>query len=275
MDALTVARIEEAAHAASSREIAADSLDIGAGVATFLEPGSWVNQAWNMGLHGPVSNEDIDELVEFFEHHNVEPRLPVCTLADPTLLSGLARRRFVTDAFINVFVLEPTNTTDVRTTGRHATGLTLELVDPADDVQAEVFAVSTSQGFHDGNPPPDAMVRTVRQVLLGPGNTAVLARVDGVPAGGGIVGISQANDNAPIGAGLFGTSVLSEFRARGVQQALIAERLRLAHEGGAALVTIASNPGVATERNAARFGFSLSYVKAVMSRPMERDEPSD
>lgn len=271
MDALTVARVEEAAHAASSREIAADSLDIGAGVATFLEPGSWVNQAWNMGLHGPVSDEDLDTLVEFFEDRGVDPRLPVCTLADPTLLAGLTRRRFVTDAFINVFALDPATLDGPASQLQKANSVTLEIVDPADDTQAELFAVTTSQGFHDGNTPPDVMVTTTRQVILRPGITALLARVDGAPAGGGILGISQSNDDGLVGAGLFGTSVLTEYRARGVQQALIAERLRLARERDVAVMTIASNPGVATERNAARFGFALSYVKAVMSRPVVSD----
>ena len=268
MDALTVARVEEAAHAASSRAIAAESLDIGAGVATFLEAGSWVNQAWNMGLHGPVSDDELDTLVDFFESRGVEPRLPVCTLADPTLLGGLARRRFVTDAFINVFALDPTTMDDPSNHFRQAPGVTLEIVDPADDIQARVFAITTAQGFHDGNQPPDVMVETTRQVILRPGTTALLARVDGKPAGGGILGISQDVGAELTGAGLFGTGVLPDYRTLGVQQALIAERLRLARERGVELVTIASNPGVATERNAARFGFTLSYVKAVMSRPL-------
>lgn len=270
MDALTVARVEEAAHATSSREIASESLDIGSGVATFLEPGSWVNQAWNMGLHGPVSDAQLDELIRFYEYRDVEPRLPVCTLADPTLLAGLATRRFVTDAFINVFVLHPASHGHPVNLFQQAIDVTLEIVDPSDDTQAGEFAVTSSQGFHEGNTPPEAMVATVRRVIRCRGNTAVLARVDGVPAGGGILGISEANDDGLVGAGLFGTSVLPEYRERGVQQALIAERLRLAGERGAALVTIASNPGVVTERNAARFGFSLSYVKATMSRPLGR-----
>lgn len=276
IDALTIARTEEASHAALSRNIASESVDIGAGVAAFLEPGSWVNQTWNMGLHGPVSDQELDDLVEFFNRHGVESRLPVCTLADPTLLAGLARRQFVTDAFINVFALDPATiaTEDIRSADQQATDITLEIVDSTDDAQSEVFAVCTSQGFHESSPPPDAMVRTVRQVLRQPGISAVLALVGGEPVGGGCVGMSQADDDTPVVAGLFGTSVLAEFRTLGVQQALIAERVRLAHDQGAALVTIATNPGIATERNAARFGFSLSYVKAVMSRPLKNDAPS-
>jgi GNAT superfamily N-acetyltransferase len=110
------------------------------------------------------------------------------------------------------------------------------------------------------------MLRASRRFVDQPNNTALIARVDGVPAGAAMVAI--APDNAAVrGAGLFGTSVLPEFRCRGIQQLLMFERLRLARERGAAIATIASIPGIPTERNAARLGFVLSYVEANMIKP--------
>ena len=63
---------------------------------------------------------------------------------------------------------------------------------------------------------------------------------------------------------LFGASVLPAFRRRGIQQALISARLQTALSLGADLASITSHPGIPTERNAARLGFQLAYVRAVM-----------
>lgn len=270
LDALTVARFEEGAQAASAREIARESIEVGAGVATFTEPGSSLNQAWNQGLHGPVNEADIDEIVRFFADRNVEPRLPVCALADPSLVFALASRGFVTDAFINVFAV------DLRSDAAHGTaveslpsvdGMTLEIVDSSDDDRVAVWARTSSTGFHDGAEPPGAMLRATTHFARKANNVALLARVDAEPAGTAVLSVTTAEDGT-VGAGLFGTSVLPAYRGRGIQSRLIAERLRLARDRNATLATIGSNPGVATERNAARFGFALSYVKAVQSRPL-------
>ena len=66
---------------------------------------------------------------------------------------------------------------------------------------------------------------------------------------------------------LFGLAVVPEYRRRGVQQALIAERLRLARDAGARVATIGSRPGHSTERNVRRMGFQTAYTKVSLVRP--------
>ncbi len=73
--------------------------------------------------------------------------------------------------------------------------------------------------------------------------------------------------DGPKAAALFALAVLPAYRRRGVQQALIAARLRAAAEAGATVVTISALPGVATERNARRMGFQVAYTKVVLVRP--------
>ena len=65
-------------------------------------------------------------------------------------------------------------------------------------------------------------------------------------------------------ASLVGLSVLEAWRGRGIQQALIAERCRIAAERGVGLVTLVSRPNAATERNALRMGFAVAYTKAAL-----------
>ncbi len=263
MDPLTVARLEEASHARSARAIAAESMEIGTGVATFSAPGSWLNQAWNMGLHGPVSGDELDAMVGFFRERSVDPMLPVCTLADASLVTGLAARGFTLTDFNNVYAAD-LGDVGLEQPVPWPTGLRIEVVDSSDDAQAELWVQTSASGFHDGAEPPAAMVQASRGVVRQPGNIGMMAFVDDQPAGAGIVAISD--DTIKL-AGLFGTSVLPPFRGRGIQQLLMFERLQLAARRGAVIATIASRPGIPTERNAVRAGFELSYVKAVMTQP--------
>lgn len=64
-------------------------------------------------------------------------------------------------------------------------------------------------------------------------------------------------------ASLWGTVVLPAHRRRGIQQALIAHRLGVGAGRGASVALIESRPGIPTERNAARVGFALRYVRLV------------
>ena len=84
--------------------------------------------------------------------------------------------------------------------------------------------------------------------------------------GGELVGAGGCASRAGLTA-LFGTSVRSDFRGRGVQQALIAQRLARAVERGSLGATLVSAPQGTTERNAVRLGFRLAYARAILVRP--------
>ena len=56
-------------------------------------------------------------------------------------------------------------------------------------------------------------------------------------------------------------------RRKGVQQALIAARLRVLRDRGVFLATIGSRPGEGTERNVWRMGFQVAYTKVVLVKP--------
>jgi hypothetical protein len=90
---------------------------------------------------------------------------------------------------------------------------------------------------------------------------AVMAWVDGEPAGVGLVGLEP-----PI-AQLFGASTRPGLRGRGVQTALILARLRIGVESGCTLGNTDSAAGGGTERNAIRLGFSPLYTRISFIRP--------
>lgn len=63
---------------------------------------------------------------------------------------------------------------------------------------------------------------------------------------------------------LGGASTRPEFRRRGVQSALIAQRLQAAYAQGCRLAYAKTSPGSDSQRNLQRAGFELAYSKAVM-----------
>ena len=68
-------------------------------------------------------------------------------------------------------------------------------------------------------------------------------------------------------ATLGGMSTLPTERGRGVQRALVAERLRLAAVAGCDLATVTAVLGGPSERNLLRLGFQRQYVKTTWTRP--------
>ena len=58
-----------------------------------------------------------------------------------------------------------------------------------------------------------------------------------------------------------GTATLPEFRRRGLQSTLLAERLRHAHAAGCNVAMIAAEAGGESQRNAERNGFRVAYTR--------------
>lgn len=257
---------EEGRQARTLAELAVVAEPVGGGWMCFERKGAWCNQAAGLGLEGPVSGEELDRLVEFYVSRGVEPRLELCPFVHESLVRGLAQRGFVLRDFENVLVRELSADEDLRAALPRGwpAGLELELIDPTDQGRVITFVDVASCGFgKNGGPVPETLIEICRRLTTRPGIYSFLALVDGEPAGGGQLGVS---DEA---ASLFGTSVVPEFRRRGVQAALIVRRLEQARDVGCELVTIHSRPGIATERNSARLGFYLAYTKVIMAMPGE------
>ena len=84
-----------------------------------------------------------------------------------------------------------------------------------------------------------------------------LARVDGAPAGAGV--LSVHGDIGYLAAG----SVLPQFRGCGIHAALIAARVAKAKARGCKIVTGAAAWGSQSQRNQQRAGLAIAHVKCV------------
>ncbi len=68
-------------------------------------------------------------------------------------------------------------------------------------------------------------------------------------------------------AQLCGATTLPEKRRRGVQTALLRERLARARESGCEVAVVTTQPGSKSQQNVQRQGFALLYTRAVLVRP--------
>jgi ribosomal protein S18 acetylase RimI-like enzyme len=87
-----------------------------------------------------------------------------------------------------------------------------------------------------------------------------LARVYGALAGGATLALREGV------AGLFGASTLPAFRNRGVQTALLKQRLASAAVEKCDLAVCIAAPGSASQRNVMRLGFSVLYTRVKFER---------
>jgi predicted acetyltransferase len=66
---------------------------------------------------------------------------------------------------------------------------------------------------------------------------------------------------------LCGAATAPSFRRRGVQSALLAERLREAAAARCDVAVITTQPGSKSQQNAHRQGFALLYARAMLVKP--------
>jgi len=260
-----VARLEEPRMVADLTRSAEHAEPILGGVMGRSAKGSWTNHAIGLCMGREADGASLDRLVRFYEDHGIESRVELCPMAHESLVKGLAERGFVLKGFESVIAraLEPGERVEALVA--RPKGLTIEPVNLADEGALRAYARAIFRIFmppdHPG--PTESDMGAMSRFLHKPGTVALEARIGGEFVGGGSVSISDG------GAALAGAAVREPFRRRGIQQHLLAERLRLASEAGATMATVGSKPGVATERNVLRMGFALAYTRAILVRPGE------
>ncbi len=79
-------------------------LDIAGGCAIFVGVDSPLTQAVGLGLNGPVNEDDVDRLEDFFRSRGARISLDYCPLAAPSLLEILSHRGYHATEFNNVLV---------------------------------------------------------------------------------------------------------------------------------------------------------------------------
>jgi hypothetical protein len=231
---------------------------IAGGFAIYCGAGSPVTQAVGLGLDGAISEEEFDRLEEFYRSRNEAVRVETCPLADVSLVRHFGERGYRVTEFSNVMALPLRGASSLEADGPSpAAGLTMERIG---NQQMDLWTLTVSQGFSENFPVTQEILEVMKMFALGANVECYLARVDGAVAGGATLALRQGV------AGLFGASTLPAFRNRGVQTALLKERLRRAMTENCDLAVCIAQPGSSSERNVVRQGFSVLYTRVKFER---------
>jgi len=223
----------EMAKLAQSGDFAAER--IAGGFAVYCGPDSPVTQAVGLGLLGAVREEEFDRLEDFYFRRRETVRVETCPMADATLVNEYKRRGYHVSEFSNVMIERVGCAAGAKTPA----GVEIRL---ARQDELDVWAVTVSQGFAEGQPAPEGIVSIMKMFARVRGTECYLASADGRIVGGATLAF------------------------RGVQTALLRRRLDRAKELGCELAMSIAVPGSVSQRNMARVGFQTLYTRIKFER---------
>jgi len=228
-------------------------------------PGLYVNRALAMGLVAEVTPTDLDVFEAAAARAGVPPTIDVVPATHSTLIDLLLSRSY-----------EPTGSYGVMTMSLTASEPSADepsADEPSADEAIEVRPItpdelgwwqqSCADGWgHDTPERRCASDSYAAAAAATAGETLLIAfdAFDGRPLG--VASLAERDGVATLG----GMSTLPAERGRGVQRALVAERLRLALTDGCDLAVCSAVSGGASERNVLRLGFVHRYVKSTWTR---------
>jgi hypothetical protein len=246
------AYVREVARRRPGADVAVE--EVAGGRAVFAGLGSPLTEAKAIGLHGPVTEGDLDRMESVFFSRAEPSRVVVCPLADASLVEGLGRRGYRLFKFENILAM---------TLGRddHKPSFTPGIeVRQVDSGEADLYTPVVAPNFVGAGESTDAIVEMMATMFGVEHASHFLAFIDGEPVGGGAVLIHR-------GLALFaGAATLVPFRNRGVHAALHHARLALAFAYGCDLAAQGADPGSSSQRNAERRNLRVAYTRAILVR---------
>jgi GNAT superfamily N-acetyltransferase len=205
-------------------------------------------QTFGLGIFEELSPETLDTVERFFCDRKAPVQHEVSPFAGPVAFDLLCRRNYRPMEISNV-LFQP-----VLQRGSYAhDGIRVRIISPE---EAQLWAEINARGWSYEHP-------EMREVLLGfsaivaarSHSVNFMAELDGVPGAVGSLSIHK-------GVALFsGSTTIPEMRRRGLQSALLGERMRYAAEHGCDLASIVTMPGSNSQRNAERNGFFIAYTR--------------
>lgn len=225
---------------------------IAGGFVMFVGSHSPLTHAVGLGMHGPVTPDDMDRVEDFYLSRDCPVTIDLCPYADPSLRELLAERRYWLSDYATVMVRELK--ADSVPPGLE-TPLTVRAAEPLD---METWSDTVIRGFFGRNELTPEETHLGRVIFSLPAAQAYLIECDDEPVGGGTMSVRNGV------ASFFGDAVLPAFRRRGGQSALLRVRLTDAIAAGCDIATANTQPGSASQLNYQRVGFSIAYTKVMM-----------
>jgi GNAT superfamily N-acetyltransferase len=230
----------------------ATSLAIAGGQAMFVGVGSPITQAFALGLHGAVTEAEMEQLEDFFRSRGSGVFIEVSPLADASLTEHLNGRGYRVLEYSNVLARQ------VPTAGARREVSNIQ-VKRAEGGEAELWSRVVAEGFL-GPDYPREMLALFEGLFRTEEGSAYLAWLEGKAVGGGGMMVHEGLAN------LFGDATIASHRGRGVQAELIAARLEAAEALGCHLLMGTTMCGSISQRNYERHGFRVAYTRTKWHR---------
>ncbi|CAM3680573.1 GNAT family N-acetyltransferase [Deinococcus frigens] len=239
IDILTrLAHAEAAAHRRYGRT--GETAQFGPLVAVHAGPNLPVDTAWHDGTRPPTAGE-LNAFEAFSVQHDQPATLHLLSAFASPVLPLLKERGYELDYLLHAYIHDLTNLPEQPPTQIRSEG-------------AEAWAVLAARAFGPGTEEIMAVVANA------PGTQLFVADMDAAPAATAALSITEGV------AAFHGTATLPEFQGRGLQTALLADRLNVAAQAGADLASVFVTPGTGSERNVERAGFRLVGARLTLTR---------
>jgi GNAT superfamily N-acetyltransferase len=223
-------------------------MECGGAYAVFDGIDSPVTQAFGLGLFEELSADSLDVVERFFLDRGAQILLEVSPLAGVAALDLLCGRNYRPVEISSVLyrsVEEPIAEVDGT--------IRVRVIGPD---EAQLWSETNARGWTHEHPELwDFLLQIGAIATACEQNLCFLAEVDGKAGAAGSLSMHE-------GVALFaGSSTVPELRRRGLQAALLAERMRYAFANGCDLAMMVAEAGSSSQRNAERKGFRVAYTR--------------
>jgi GNAT superfamily N-acetyltransferase len=205
-------------------------------------------QTFGLGLYEELTPAALDDIEQFFLERGAEVMHEVCPFAGAGTLDLLCARGYRPFEISNVMY---------RAVEQGSEALPEHVrVRVVDSSEAQLWSDISARGWTHEHPEFEDFVREMGVVCVARGQSpCFLAEVDNLPGAVGALILYE-------GVALFGgAATVPELRRRGLQSALLHERMRYAAEHGCDLAMMVAEAGSNSQRNAERKGFRVAYTR--------------
>lgn len=207
-----------------------------------------ITQTFGLGLFEDLDPASLDAIEKFFQDRNAPVLHEVSPFAGVAALSLLCERNYRPHELSSV-LYSPVEAPAPTIPGN----IRVRLIEPND---ATLWREVNVRGWSHDHPELQNFLGEIGTVFSArQGGLCFLAEMDGVPGAAGALFIHE-------GVALFaGAATVPEMRRRGLQTALLEERIRYAAGHGCDLAMMVALPGSESQRNAERKGFRIAYTR--------------
>jgi GNAT superfamily N-acetyltransferase len=224
-------------------------IECGGAYAVFDGVDSPCTQTFGLGVFEELTDATLSEIEAFFRDHKSPVFHEVSPFAGVAALALLCERGYRPVEMTSILyqpVAEPATIIQ--------SGVTVRVTVPE---EAELWSrINTTAWTHD-HPELEEILLELGAVMAARDQTVCfLAEIDGQPGAAGALCLHQG-----VAALFAGAATVPEFRRRGLQSALLRERLRYAFDHECDLAMMGAMPGSNSQRNAERNGFQIAYTR--------------